>query len=215
MGVTRRTGDEAERWDEARRLLAGGEPGNEAVRQQRRGRLLLLAVVAVLVLATFAGFAVALLSDDPVSPPPPDDVPVLRGVLGLVLAAAGLIVMVVALVRQLRRLRRAPRSPLRVLSAAQRKGLARQVQGRTPVDAAHLDLARYVAHQAVAQRDVQVNLVGLAFLQVGVAVSNGRTHQIALAGLTTAMCAVLVPLTARQTRRARAFLDRHPEPALR
>ena len=203
-------GPAEQRWRAALRLADGQDAGELAARRLHRYRVLVFALLAVLVLVAVAVVVVALHRDGP--PRPRAAVPEWRQVLGLAVSVVGLLIGVVAVVRLLRGggWRASLASPLRALDRSQRRLLLRQVRGTAPVEPARLPLTRELARQLERQRWVVVIVAGNGLNSAGQALSGGRSSQVGLAAAFAVLLAVGAPLAARDVRRARVFLARHP-----
>ena len=202
-----------QRWGAAQLLLDGQDPGPLAVSRLRRNKVLLRALVGVLLVLPLLVVIALVLHDAPSPQHTPDPrVPRARVVLGVVLSGAGLLVNALALWDLLggRVQRKALGEPLQVLTRTQRQELLRQVRGQAPADPGRLPLARGLAELLLGQRQAPLILGGQLLAQTGLAVLNGRSYQVALAAVMAALFGVVAPLILRETRRARAFLARHP-----
>lgn len=207
------TSDE-DRWAHAESIVDGA-PTDEARRLLRRFRRRVLALFAVVVVVSgiVGGLVGALVAGD--SPEPTTDPPWgWAQTLGLVLAAAGLVVMASLLVVQWRsgQLRFFWNSPALVLTRRQRKALAAEIRGRRPADPRHLRVARAVAAHVGGLRQVVVLLVGLLLILLAQALltpSGGRW--VYTGALLLLYGVVLVPVV-RNNRQVHRFLAEHPEP---
>lgn len=212
VGRDATTGDDEERWAQARSVL-DRKPTEPAERRLRRTRRLLLLLVgaAVLVAGGVAAVAVVVLGDT-AAVEPSHDVPTWQVVLGFVLSGLALVVMFVAVVAQFRANRRlgAWRNPLSVLTRGQRKELLAQVRGRAPVEAARVPLARYLAEALLSRRAAVVLNLGAAALWTGQWIALRMWWHLIAGGLVGA-AAVIFWLTFRRDEvRARRFLEAHP-----
>jgi hypothetical protein len=168
---------------------------------------------------TVLGVAVALLIAVLVAARSDGDGPDVGGAqeaLGLVVSGAGLLLEIAGLVLSWRSgmFRGAFRQPGMVLTRRQQRELAAQVRGRAPVDRRRLPLARDLARRVIGQRRFLVFLSGVAVLQVGQAISAPASWRVWSSAGLLVLYLVGGVLGFRDARRARAFLDQHPEPAV-
>jgi hypothetical protein len=141
-------------------------------------------------------------------------VPTWQTVVGLVVACVGVVFQcygVVTLLRRNRRLR-AWRSPTAVLTSAQRKELASQVRGKVPVEPDRVPLARDLARRLIAQNILVVTNVGLVIAWVGQWILRPSTWRLVIGIGYALLLGVGWVSGRRDVRRARRFLEVHPDP---
>jgi hypothetical protein len=168
--------------------------------------------VSVLLVGAAAGVVAAVLFRGRSAPTV--DPPAWQGVVGFVIAGAGLVLQGIGVAAQwwVARRVRGWRSPLAVLTRAQRKELLAQVRAGRPVEPARVPLARLLAEQLVGQRAMMASSLGLGICWVGLWVASPTLWRATLAGLYGLLVALGWPFVERDARRALRFLKVHPHP---
>ena len=191
-------------------------PEAEALSDRRRSdnrKIVTIGLVIALVIGAVVGVLLAT-ADRPWSR---SSVPAWRHASGLILFAVGFVAMVLGIVRTPRdqRFGRAIRRrnrPLEVLARSQRKLLLHQVQGKSRVVPEHLLLTRLVARSLLGTPGNRWTLAGVSALFVGNLLRSDSVGLMVLSAFLLVLMVVAVPYATGQARRARAFLDAHPEP---
>lgn len=195
-----------DQWASANAMLANPNlqlPRDIAKARQRR---ILFVVVGVLLMAG-VGAAIGLaLSDGSANS---TDVPALQVIVGLVIAASGLVLQFWGVRRQWRRGSALNywRGPLAGLKRAQRKRLLNQVRGRVPVQSGTERLSVLQAHVMIHQRLTTVGNCGLAVLWLGLFISSPTLWRAALALFLILLVVAATPFIERDARAAERFID--------
>lgn len=203
----------AARWAEAQSVLDRA-PTESAEQRLRRWRQLRLLVIVAVVLVSVAVAVVVFVVVRGRPSHTRADLPTWQMVLGVIIAAAGLIFQcygVVVLLRRNRRLR-AWRSPMAVLTSAQRKEVRDQVRGKAPIDPDRVPLARDLAERLIAQSIVVVTNAGLAIAFVGQWVLSPSYWRLGMTIAYGLLLGISWPFVQRDVHRARRFLAEHPDP---
>jgi hypothetical protein len=202
-----------DRWAEAQSLL-DRTPTESAEERLRRWRRLRLSFViglsaAGLVLALVVVLLVGHGAADEAEPP------VWQQVAGLGVEVLALVVIVAGLVLQLKGNRRLRvwSNPMAALTRGQRKQLIADVRGGGAVEPARLPLARYMAELLVHQRTALTGQVGMVVLFAGQWVVSPTAWRLNMVALMFVIWCASMFFLRRDVSRARAFLDRHPDPA--
>jgi MFS family permease len=215
MRQSRRVNSETaeDRWAEVQSLL-DRTPTESAEERLRRWRRLRLSFViglsaAGLVLALVVVLLVGHGTADEAEPP------VWQQVAGLGVEVLALVVIVAGLVLQLKGNRRLRvwSNPMAALTRQQRRQLIVDVRGGGAVDPARLPLARYMAELLVHQRTALTGQVGLVVLCAGQWIVSPTTWRLTMTAVMFVIWSASMFFLRRDVGRARAFLDRHPDPA--
>lgn len=194
-------------WATANALLAN--PDLEVPRGvvKARQKRILIVVVGVL-LAAGIGAAVGLAFPDGATES--TDVPVLQFVIGLVIAASGLVLQFWGVRRQWKRGSALNywRGPLAGLTRSQRKRLLQQVRGRVPVQPETERLSVLQAHVMIHQRLTTVGNCGLAVLWLGLFISSPTIWRATLALFLILLVASATPFIERDARAAERFISK-------
>jgi hypothetical protein len=211
LGVNSETDED--RWAEAQSLLdrTPTESAEERLRRWRRLRLSVVlgvsaaSLVLALVVVLLAGHGTAAETEPPVW----------QQVAGLGVEVLALVVIVAGLVLQLKGNRRLRvwSNPMAALTRGQRKQLIADVRGGGAVEPARLPLARYMAELLVHQRTALTGQVGLVVLFAGQWVVSPTAWRLNMVALMFVIWSASMFFLRRDVGRARAFLDRHPDPA--
>lgn len=197
--------------DEARRAdahaLLGDPPSDEELARLRRRLRLFWWIVGALLTAALA--AVLLTSGHPHG----------RSVAARVIFGAGLLIGLVGVLIGLvgvatsGSLGRSSDPSMSTLAGPQRRLLLREVQGRTPADPAHLDLARSLALRiSFPKPALPFSFGGLVLLLGAGWLGHPSEVRIAVLSVATVFFLGLLVLGTLQARRARRFLAEHPAP---
>ena len=186
-------------------------PDFDEQRRIRRGRLrhLLVVLGIAVALGVLLGGSVALGWLDMSSNREP---PRWAHVLGLVLVAAGTIVVLCLLVLTFRsgRYRASRQSPLWSLSRSDRREVTQRVRRGGPVSEEDLPLLRHTATQLVGQRWLIPWFAGFVIMYLGQALLQWSRLWLAFLIVFGPLATVAVVQTIRDARRAEAFLRAHP-----
>jgi len=201
-----------DRWAEALSLVDRTPTESAAERLRRWRRLRLSFVIGLSVAGLVLGLVVLLVGHGMAATTDP---PVWQELSGIAVEALALVVIVAGLVLQLKGNRRLRvwSNPMAALTRRQRKQLIADVRGGGPVDPARLPLARYMAELLVHQRTALTGQVGLVVLFAGQWIVSPTAWRLTMSALMFVMWSVSTFFMRRDVGRARAFLDRHPDPA--
>jgi hypothetical protein len=207
--------DDAARWAEAQSILDRTPTGSAEARLRRARRNRWLLIVGFVLVSIAVGILVAALVIDP-RPDLHEDVPVWRSVTGFTISGLALVFMATGLVIQYRRLWRARAwgSPMYVLTRRQRKELLRQVRGQEPVAPERIPLARHLAELLLLQGLALSVQAALMASFVGLWIADGRTYRLVFIGIFAVVLPWAGIVFRREHRRARRFLETHPDPRL-
>ena len=202
--------DDAARWARAHARLGQGAPPEDELRARRRRRRVWIVAGVFVLVAVGAGFVVGALSAD--RPEPPSDLAPWREVIGVVLASAGLLGVIVAGVLAWRAgvWRGLSSWPTRGLSRAQQRHMTREVQGRAPVDPEHLPLARALARRLQLQGRLRPMWASLCLMQLGQLISADSWWRTVFPAVALLFLLAAVAGQTFQVRRAERFLAAHP-----
>ena len=204
--------DDDARWAEAQSILdrSPTPSAEQRLRRWRNGRWALVAALLVVGSAVGVLVSVVLTGSSGAEAPEPSAA---QQAVGFWISGAGYVLAIVGFVLLVRGgVFRAWRQPITVLDRGQRRQLAAQARGRAAVDPARLPLARDLARRLIDQTRQWVMLSGLAVGQVGLAIATPKTWRVLTSSGLAVLCVVGAALAVRDARRARRFLDEHPEP---
>jgi uncharacterized membrane protein len=210
------TASDEERWIEAQSILdrTPTESAEQRIRGARRAAVL-LPLALLLLLSACVVVGTVLLHDSTTAYETSDDVPRWQAVTGLVISGLAVLVMFAAFISMVRTNRRLRtwRSPLVALTRGQRKELLAQVRGRAPVRAERVPLARYTAELLTSRRPVLALNLAMVVMLLGQWITLRSWIQPAMAGFVALSTATFWLAFRRDERRAKRFLDTHPDPS--
>lgn len=203
LGVA--TSDAHDDWVAAREMREEQGAMEPSASHKSPRRRILLVVIAVLALSGLGAAAGVALPDLWTSSP---EVSAVQQIIGLTIAAAGLVVGFFGVRRQWSRglVSENWRGPLAGMKRSQRKQLTNQVRGRLPIQPGTEQLTVLQARLMIQQRWTNVVNCGLALLWIGLLVSSPALGRLVLAVLFVILVVVATPFIERDARTGEKFI---------